>query len=109
MASKIEDRVAVNARRLAAPLPIVQSDKIHQYLVIHGNSESRRIHNAHKRAQENEICRILYLLQVNGAKFNFEYLPVKGKVAIGLDGYLLTNSKKYLSTIFGCKILLFIL
>ena len=65
MASKTEDHGAGNTRRLADPLPIAQSDKIPQYQLIHGNSESRRIHNAHKRAQENEICRILYLLQVN--------------------------------------------
>ena len=64
MASKTEGQREVSTPRSTAPLPTVQSDKIPQYQVIHGNSESRRIHNAHKRAQENEICRILYLLHI---------------------------------------------
>ena len=34
----------------------------------------------------NEICRILYLLHINGAMLNWEFLPVKGKRPIGLDG-----------------------
>ena len=91
MASKIEDHGAGNTRRLAAPLPTVQSDKIPQYQAIDGNSESRRIHNAHKRAQENEICRILYLLHINGAMLNWEFLPVKGKRPIDLNGNYLKD------------------
>ena len=91
MVSKIEDHGSEHTRRLAAPLPTVQSDKIPQYQVINGNSESRRIHNAHKRAQENEICRILYLLHINGAMLNWEFLPVKGKRPIDLNGNYLRD------------------
>ena len=91
MVSKTEDHGADNTRRLADPLPTVQSDKIPQYQVINGNSESRRIHNAHKRAQENEICRILYLLHINGAMLNWEFLPVKGKRPIDLNGNYLRD------------------
>ena len=40
---------------------------------------------------KNEICRIAYLLQVNGAKFNLEYLPVKGKRPIDLNGNYLKD------------------
>ena len=40
---------------------------------------------------KNEICRKDYLLHINGAKFNFEYLPVKGKRPIDLNGNYLKD------------------
>ena len=59
MVSKIEDHGAGNTRRLAAPLPIVQSLRQQKYQVIHGKTEQSRVQNAHNLAHIEGIVGFL--------------------------------------------------
>ena len=96
MASKIEDHGPEDTRRLAVTLPSVQLDKIRKYQVIEGIAKEGNHKNSQIRSQNNEICRKTYLLHILGEMLNWEFLPVKGKRPIDLDGTFLkdwTNKK----------------
>ena len=97
MASKTEEHGPEDTRRLADHLPCVQSLNSAKTTAVTDDKQQKRTETPQRSPQNNEIIRIAYLLHVNGAKFNFEYLPVKGKVPIGLDGYYLKdwNDKKF--------------
>ena len=91
MASKIESHGPEDTRRLTNYLPYMQSINSVKTTAVTDDKQQKRTEALQKSPQNNEIIRIAYLLHVNGAKFNFEYLPVKGKVPIGLDGYYLKD------------------
>ena len=97
MASKIEDHGPEDTRRLAVTLPSVQSDKILKYQVIEVTTKEGNHKNSQIRSQNNEICRKTYLLHILGAMLNWEFLPVKGKRPIDLDGTYLKDwtTKKF--------------
>ena len=56
----------------------------------------------HKGSIHNEICRKTYLLHILGAMLNWEFLPVKGKRPIDLNGYYLNDWTKKKFSIKEC-------
>ncbi len=87
MASKTEDHGAENIRRLAAPLPIVQSLRQQKYQVIQGKTEQDRVKNAHNLAHIEGIVGFLPIRPKSKAPMisfkNKEYLKLDKCLSYG--------------------------
>ena len=94
---KIEGHRGVVDSMLADPLHTRQVVRSLKHVPITGANEDKNSQIAGFLAgNHNEIVRIAYLLHINGAMLNWEFLPVKGKRPIDLDGTYLkdwTNKK----------------
>ena len=89
---KFEGHRELDDSMLADPLHTRQVVRSLKHAPITGANEDKNSQIAGFLAgNHNEIVRIAYLLYINGAKFNFEYLPVKGKRPIDLNGNYLKD------------------
>ena len=89
---EIEGHQVVVDPMVADPLHIRQLIRSLKHAPITGANEDKNSQIAgFLTGNHNEIVRIAYLLHVNGAMFNFEYLPVKGKRPIDLNGNYLKD------------------